>query len=411
MRFIKSQANTTPLIDAVFKVTKQAKDAIAKHGNAAVTNATIGVLLDENQQLVAFNSVFDNYNKLNNRQKAAYATGILGNDNFRKQTFHWVTEGINLDLHHSAVATSGGAGALATTISNMLDPNEILILPEIGWGPYTLMASDNNLQYRTYKMFENDAFNINSFKQVCLEVLATQKKLLVVINDPCHNPTGYSLTKEEWQEIIDFMNECSKEAPCIILNDIAYIDFGYNSDETRKYMETFNTISDNVVIISAFSISKSLTSYGLRCGAALILAKNPQTVRDIEVVFEKCARARWSNVNNSAMENFVQVTTQHREALEKEKAQYVALLKQRSDIFLSEAKACGLICYPYKEGFFVTIAVEDDQLLETYYQALQDNLIFTIKVQKGIRVAVCSLNIEKCKGLAQRMKNILDALK
>ena len=37
--------------------------------------------------------------------------------------------------------------------------------------------------------------------------------------------------------------------------------------------------------------------------------------------------------------------------------------------------------------------------------------IYTIKVNKGIRVALCSLSVEKCQGLAFKMKEILDSLK
>ena len=36
--------------------------------------------------------------------------------------------------------------------------------------------------------------------------------------------------------------------------------------------------------------------------------------------------------------------------------------------------------------------------------------IYTVQVNKGIRVDVCSLPIEKCYGLAQRMKEILDEI-
>ena len=37
-----------------------------------------------------------------------------------------------------------------------------------------------------------------------------------------------------------------------------------------------------------------------------------------------------------------------------------------------------------------------------------DNNIFTVQVDKGIRVAMCSLPVNKAKGLAQKMKTILD---
>ncbi len=31
-----------------------------------------------------------------------------------------------------------------------------------------------------------------------------QNRLVIVINDPCHNPTGYSLSEDEWKKVISF---------------------------------------------------------------------------------------------------------------------------------------------------------------------------------------------------------------
>ena len=110
------------------------------------------------------------------------------------------------------------------------------------------------------------------------------------------------------------------------------------------------------------------------------------------------------------MENFTWITTENREAFEAEKQIYVDLLKQRSGTFIQEAAACGLAHYPYKEGFFVTLQMPNNALRDQYHQKLIDHHIYTVKVNKGIRVAVCSLSIAKVKGLAERMKQILDSL-
>ena len=91
-----------------------------------------------------------------------------------------------------------------------------------------------------------------------------------------------------------------------------------------------------------------------------------------------------------------------------EKQEYVELLKKRSRAFVSEALDCGLDCYPYKEGFFVTVKVENKDILAKYHQELMKNNIFAVVVNKGIRVAICSLPVKQCKGLAPKMKEILD---
>lgn len=58
-------------------------------------------------------------------------------------------------------------------------------------------------------------------------------------------------------------------------------------------------MNDQVMIVVAFSCSKTLTSYGLRCGGAVILARNQEDVRALEILMEKHARASWSNIPNA----------------------------------------------------------------------------------------------------------------
>lgn len=411
MSFVKKEVNTTPIEDNVFAIVTKAAAAKEKYGAEGVVDATIGSLYNEEGTIVAYESVFNCYDHIPKEEKAKYADSFTGNPDFRKQVYNWIAKDQPIELAHSVIATPGGSGAVSVTFTGILDAGQTVIIPDIAWGSYTLMATMDNLKYETYSLFEGDHFNINSFKEICKKVISKQDKLLVVINDPCHNPTGYSLTIAEWEEIVAFLNECGKSVPVVLLNDIAYIDYAYDLNASRAYLTTFNKFSDDVMAVVAFSCSKTLTSYGLRCGAALIMAKSKESVRNVEIVFEKLARAIWSNIPNAAMENFTQVTTIHEEAYLKEKAYYIDLLKKRSDIFMADAKACELPCYPYKEGFFVTVKIEDNQLRDKYHELLMENQIFTVKVFKGIRVAICSLSVNKCIGLAKHMKDILDQVR
>ena len=410
MSFVKKEVNRTPIEDNVFAIVKLAKAAKDQVGAENVVDATIGSLYDEYGTLVAFDSVFTPYDKIDKKVKAKYAGSFVGNEDFRQQVYNWIVKPSGCSLKHSVIATPGGSGAVAMTISEILDEHETLILPEIAWGSYQLMATMDNIETMKYCLFDGDGFNLESFKQACRACMDKQHKVCAIINDPCHNPTGYSMSHDEWKAVIEFVNELSKEGPVILLNDIAYIDFSYDLAHSRDYMKVFDNISDNVFVIVAFSTSKSLTSYGLRCGAAILLAQTQEAVREVEIVFEKTARATWSNIPNAAMDNFTYVTTTGLDAYMEEKAYYVDLLKQRSVIFTAEADACGLTYYPYKEGFFVTLKVEDNAFRDAYHQKLMDEHIYTVKVNKGIRVAVCSLSVDKCKGLAQRMKDILDQM-
>lgn len=404
--FVKDSVSQTPIVDTVFAIVNKAKEAKKTYGEDAVTDATIGSLYTEAGELAALDCVFDSLKNLDNKVLASYAAGFTGNPDFRQKVIDWVLDG-NSRLYKEVIATPGGTGAVAMTIQECLDPGQTVVLPEIAWGSYNLMAQMNNLEVAKYSLFDGDRFNMDSFREVCTKTMEKQGKLVVVINDPCHNPTGYSMTREEWEEVIAFLNGCSKKCPVVLLNDIAYIDFAFGQKEAKKYFSVFDDISDNMAVVVAFSLSKSMTSYGMRCGAAILMAKNPEIVNQLKTVFEKDARATWSNVNNGAMAMFVDVLDNRMEDYDAERQKYVALLKERSEIFRNEADAAGLAYYPYREGFFVTLSMDND-LRDRYHEALMENNIFTVKVNKGIRVAICSMPVAKVKGLAGHMKEILD---
>ena len=407
MKFLRNLANTKPINDTVFAVAKLAKADIAQNGPDNVTNSTLGTLYDENMELVALDSVFNSYNNISNRQKASYASSFIGNNEYLQSVDQWLFSDLNLTLEHATIATIGGSGAISTAFLNTLDANETVIIPDIAWGSYQLMAQQYSLNVATYQLFEENNFNLKDFKETCLKVSKTQDKLLIVINDPCQNPTGYSMSIEEWEAVIAFVNELSQTVPCIILNDIAYIDYAFNQD-ARKYMEVFNKIADNVAIFIAFSTSKTLTSYGLRCGALILLTKQESDLKELFIVYEKTARSVWSNVPNAAMINFANIATKYRQEFLAEKAKYVDLLAQRSALFIKEAKECQLPIYNYREGFFVTVKV-DNETRDKLHELLLAKHIYTVKTNRGIRIAICSLPLAKIKNLAAKINDCLKA--
>lgn len=407
MNFIKNNKNYNPLIDTVFSVATLAKKAKEMYGNENVVDATIGSLCDEEGNLVAFDSVFSSFTTLPSRSHARYASYFSGNTSFKVSLAHYLFDDIDFKLEYKVFATPGGTGALSNTISNLVNENDYILIPEIGWGSYRLMAEEFKAKVATYPLFENEHFALNDFKNIVSEILSKQDQLIIILNFPCHNPTGYSLTHDEWKSIIDFCNSFSSDKRIVLINDVAYMDYSYDQKNYKKYLSLFNDINENVCLIIAYSCSKTFTSYGLRLGAAILCHKQEAIIDNIHDAFDRTARAVYSNINNGAMENVSNVLTVYKEEFLSEKERYVTLLKARSEILLKEASSEGLTIYPYKEGFFITIKVDDDKI-DNYHQALMDNNIFTVKTNHGIRVAICSLPVNKCYGLAKRMKDILD---
>lgn len=409
MNFIKNDKNPTPLIDTVFTIVEKARLAKEKYGKDKVVDATIGSLCDEEGKLVALNSLYDEFYNIESRIHAKYAQSFSGNDSFKESINNYFFDGVNSSLKRKIIATPGGTGAISTTIANLANKGDSILVPSIAWSSYFLMAKEFGLIARTYPLFKDNKFDLASLKDIIKEVLTKQDQVILIINDPCHNPTGYSLSINEWQELISFINTLPSSKRIVILNDVAYIDYSYDLIKSKKYIELFNDLNSNNLVVISYSCSKSFTSYGLRLGAAIIMNKEENIVNKVFEAYEKTARAMWSNVNNGAMVSISNIINNKLAIYLNEKEKYIDLLKQRSDIIIKEADSCGLSLYPYVEGFFITLNVSDEKI-DKYHQELMDNNIFTVKVDHGIRLAICSLPIEKCYGLAKKLKNILDKM-
>ncbi len=410
--FISEAAHGKEIVDTVFEAASGAISAIKKHGDDAVVNGAFGTYFKEDKAFLTFDSVYKVFHNVDNVQKAKYASSIAGPPEFQKAVKDWLFKSADLDIDADVIATPGGTGALSSTTKNTLAPGESVIHPDIGWGPYKTIAKENNTPVEYYQLFDGDRFNLESFKETCTKVMKSQGKVLAFINDPCQNPTGYTMSENEWDNVLAFINELSEQGPFILLHDIAYIDFNKRGDAYKKIFEKFTKMNENVLTVIAFSVSKTLTAYGWRVGAQVLISSNDEGKKEFKHACGNAARGGWSTVNNGGMVAFsdIALNEENKTMYLKEKNNYVQLLQERADILVKESKAVGLPLYPYHEGFFITIRIDDQIVKNELHLKLKDHNIFFVNVYGGLRVAICSIPKAKLKGLAKRIKDVLDTI-
>ncbi len=398
MDFVKNGLDTSNIDDPVFAIAKRA----LSDDDPSVINATIGSLYDEDEKIVTYKTFFDIYDKIDDKIKAEYAESFEGNASYKEAVLKHVLND-SVKLPKGVLATSGGTGAISLVIKDFLKEDDTLILPDIAWSSYALMAKDFGLKVKTY-----DPLALDDLIKVIEEIAKVQDKVVVVINSPCHNPLGTSLSFTDWKKLIDVLNALSK--PVILLDDIAYFDYAFDQKTARSYFELFNDINENVLVTIAFSMSKTMTAYGIRCGALILIHKDEKILRSCQNALARSCRSLWSNINNAAMIAFSKVLSDKYEAFKKEKEVYIKLLKERSEIFLKEAFESRLSIYPYQEGFFITVKCEDNGKRDLLHEALMAAHIYTVKVNRGIRIAICSIPKRKLSGMAKRIKVISDRI-
>ena len=405
------------IVDKVFTVVAKAKEAKEKFEQENVIDATIGVLCNEDAQFVNFKTVSEVYKNLPDNEIAAYASSFAGDPKYL-ECVKEVVLGKDYkeefkDSFIDAVATPGGSGAVSNTIWNYVDKGETILIPDWMWESYKIMSEEFGVKYELYSLFnEEGTFNIADFKQKAEKIIEKQGKVLAVINDPCHNPTGYSLSMDEWKELREFFIKMSSKGNIILLNDVAYIDYDFRGEkETREYMNYFRGLPENVLVIFAFSISKAFTEYGLRVGAQLALSSSKKVTDDFKRANEFSCRSRWSNISRGGMRLFSDIVSNPElfDKLKKERNEYVALMKERADIFINEAKEEELPMCTYRGGFFITVPLGDDT--EKIGLELQKENIFTVILDKGLRVAICSVPKRQLHGLPAKIKKVIDRVK
>lgn len=312
-------------------------------------------------------------------------------------------------MHSSIMATCGGSGALSNAFSNYLNPNDQVLIPDYMWGNYKQIAYENFASYTTYKMFDGNHFNLNSVKEKIYELKKKQGRVVLVINDPCHNPTGYTMSYDEWCSLVDIINESTRDnMPFILIYDMAYIDYDMRGfAATRKNFLLFKKFNESVLTILAFSGSKTLALYGMRIGAEVALSKSKEVIEEFNRANKFSSRAKWSSASNIGMNIISKVilNEDNRTDFEKELKASSEMLTARAKAFLDACNDNGVKTLPFSCGFFITIPCEKPQAV---YEKLVEKKIHIIPLNNSIRVTISAINLETCKRLPIYIKEVLN---
>ena len=408
---VASHAVGKNLSDAIFGASAAAQEATSKFGADKVINATIGAIMDDDEKLACIPTMEKVFRALPMSDVIAYAP-IVGLPAYLDTVVALTFADQKPDGYTASGATAGGTGAVHNAIANYSEIGDKVLTSDWFWGPYTALCHEQGRELVTYKLFDEEQnFNIKDFTAKVEELIKNQKSLLIIINTPAHNPTGYSLSGEDWDAVLDVCKTMTQKGDkkISILVDIAYIDYAGEKNEARKFMKKFGNLPENIFVMFAFSMSKGYTMYGQRTGAIIGLSRSKEIIEEFANANKYTSRATWSNINRGAMTVLtkIQQDASLLSQFEKERAALYEIIRERGAIFMDEAKACGLNALPYKAGFFLSIPSKDPGAV---CDKLHDDLIFPVPLKKGVRVAVCAVPAKKMRGMAAKIKKAWDAV-
>lgn len=408
MIFAQENNRKMPKEDKIFAISGKAKAMIQEKGKEAVVNATIGALLDDNSDLVVLSSVLDAMKQLKPVDYAEYAP-IGGTPAFKEAVKRAAFgAGFKPSRFVEVCATPGGTGAIRNTISNYSKPGDKVLTSDWFWAPYRTISQEIGRDIATYELFDgNGKFNIEGFAAEADRLVKVQGQLVILLNTPAHNPTGYSLSNEDWDQVVKCLNKSGDSGKITLFVDAAYIDFAGDEEEYRSFLPKLEELNDHVLPIIGYSASKTLTLYGMRCGAMICLAKTQEIAAEFKQVTEFSSRGTWSNCVRSAQTLLAQIydSPQLMEKVGEERAKYRDMLIRRGKTFEKALREEGLENVPFDAGFFTCIACDDPDSLSA---ELSKEGVFVVPLAKGIRISVASISEEKCvraaKAIAAAMK-------
>ena len=391
--FIADQSKNKELKNNILALASEAK--AAKKLDSSVINATIGMLKDEDGNLYEFNSVVAAIKSLNEEDKFAYANSA-GRPSYTQAVLYSLfgkyLEYIKKDCYLSCLPTPGGSGGLNLAFTNYVDKDETVLLPNHMWENYLSYGIEMGFRSGTYSLFSKEGlFDIDDLNKKVNKIKKSQKKILITINDPCENPTGFCMKEKDYDDLLD-ISKNNPDTNFIYLMDVAYFDFyNVNPDIIRSRYAKFKDIPNNAIVLFVFSGSKSFGLYGLRIGALVCLSKEEKEVEIFNRVNTFSCRAKWSSASTlgmSLIEKMV-LDDSYREAYEKEVRYVCSMLEQRSLAFLKFAKEVGLETLPYERGFFICVPSSNPEKL---MNELHKDGVYVVSTKSALRIALCGIN-------------------
>lgn len=400
-----------PVEDKIFGINQKAKEMIAREGADKVANATIGSLLDDEGNLVILSSVVEVLKNLTPLDYADYAP-IAGTPGFINAIKKAAFGSYAPRAYTEAVATPGGTGAIRNTIQNYSKRGDQVLTSDWYWSPYSTIAQDIERSITTYTLFDDEGnFNAASFENSIMALLQKQDGLVIILNTPAHNPTGYSFTLEDWNKIIHVIKNAAAggNKKLTLLVDVAYLDYAGDEEASRRFFPLLEDLPSNILVVVAYSLSKSYTMYGMRSGAMICMTGDKEIADEFKTVCAFSCRGTWSNCNRASMATLSNIYADKTllEKVTSERHKYCNMLMQRGKSFQNAANKVGLKILPFDAGFFVTVPCDN---ADEVGLVLQKEGIFTVPVGKGLRVSVASISEEKCKILPQAILKAIDAV-
>ncbi|NVO22336.1 aromatic amino acid transaminase [Donghicola mangrovi] len=196
-------------------------------------------------------------------------TGLAGDPAFADAMIKLVLDGVVARDRIAAVATPGGTGAVRQAFEciRMANPEARVFVSNPTWPNHLSILKFLSMPTVEYRYFDSETGGVD-FDGLMEDLNQLKAGDVVLLHGCCHNPTGANLTLDQFQAVVDKMNEVG----AVPMIDIAYQGFGDGLDEDAAATRLVAKSCPEVLI--AASCSKNFGIYRERTGLLMAISEN-----------------------------------------------------------------------------------------------------------------------------------------
>jgi aromatic-amino-acid transaminase len=301
----------------------------------------------------------------------------------------------------ATVQALGGTGGLkiGADFLKKVNPGAKVLISDPSWENHRALFSQAGFTVEAYPYY-NAAKKGIDFDGMLTALNLAAEGTVVVLHACCHNPTGYDITPEQWDQVIAAV-KAGKLVPFL---DMAYQGFGYGIAEDGAVIGKFVASGQNFFVSTSFS--KSFSLYGERVGALSVLCQDAEEAGRVLSQLKIVIRTNYSNppIHGGQVVAMVLNTPELRSLWEKELGDMRLRIKQMRLALVEKLKAAGV----KQDMSFIT-----QQIGMFSYSGLTKDQMVRLRNEFGVygtdtgRMCVAALNSKNIDYVCQSIAKVL----
>lgn len=184
----------------------------------------------------------------------------------------------------------GGTGALklGADFIRQLTPEASVLISSPSWENHRALFTRAGFDVQEYRYYDAEARGVD-FEGMLADLKAAAPGTVVVLHACCHNPTGYDLAPEQWEQVVEVV-KAGRLTPFL---DMAYQGFSRGLDEDGAVVRQF--VAAGLTFFCSTSFSKSFSLYGERVGALSIVCEDADEAKRVLSQAKIVVRTNYSN--------------------------------------------------------------------------------------------------------------------